>query len=76
MGWIPSMSRAGSIVSTIARRRIVGGRGIWTMIPLTAGSTFSPRIASITLASDASPSTSTRRPSIPTFSQLRRIWPR
>ena len=34
------MSRAGSIASTTARRRIVGGSGIWTMIPLTAGSAF------------------------------------
>ena len=67
------MSLAGSIASTMLRSRIEGGSGIWTMIPLTAGSAFSSRIVSTTLASDASPSTSTSRPSIPTFSQLRRI---
>ena len=68
------MSLAGSIASTTLRRRIVGGSGIWTMIPLTAGSSLSARIASTSAASDASPSISTSRPSIPTFSQLRRIW--
>jgi hypothetical protein len=70
------MSRAGSIASTTFLSRIVGGKGIWTMIPLTVGSAFTAAIVSMRLASAASPSTSTSRPSIPTFSQLRRIWPR
>ena len=37
------MSLAGSIASTTARRRIVGGSGIWTMTPSTVGSSLSSR---------------------------------
>src|SRR4051812_19628632 len=70
------MSLAGSIASTMLRSRIVGGSGIWTMMPSTAGSALRERIVSTTLDSEASPSTSTSRPSIPTLAQLRRIWPR
>ena len=41
------MSLAGSIASTTARSRIPGGRGIWTMIPSTVGSSLSSRMVAV-----------------------------
>ena len=72
-GWIPSMSLAGSIASMTARSRIVGGSGIWTMMPSTVGSSLSARTVGRRSASVASPSSSTKPPSMPTFAQPRRI---
>ena len=72
-GWIPSMSLAGSIASMTVRSRIVPGSGIWTITPSTVGSSLSSRTVAVTLASVASPSSSTKPLSIPTLAQPRRI---
>ena len=42
------MSLAGSIASMTARRRIVGGSGIWTMTPSTVGSALRSRTVAVT----------------------------
>ena len=73
---MPSMSLAGSIASMTVRSRIVGGSGIWTMTPSTRGSALSSRIVATTAASVASPSSSTKRASMPTLAQPRRICSR
>jgi hypothetical protein len=73
---MPSMSLPGSMASMTGRNRIVGGSGIWTMTPSTRGSAFSSRIVSTTADSVASPSSSTKRASIPTFAQPRMICSR
>ena len=63
----------GRCASMTARRRIVGGSGIWTMTPSTVGSAFSSRIGATTAASVASPSSSTNPASMPTLAQPRRM---
>ena len=67
------MSLAGSIESMTVRSGMWAGKGIWTMIPATAGSALRRSISVHTASGVTSEPISTSRPSTPTFWQVFRI---